>query len=117
MIPAHSIVRACIVALAVSGCTMRDSSASESAKKADRVEAVESMQQAPDQAAPILIDSSAQGTPPPADASGNLTGETTKKGGTLGEGPPRRDSIIGRDSAFGPIGTMDSNGTVRPIRK
>jgi hypothetical protein len=27
------------------------------------------------------------------------------------------DSVIGRDSAFGPIGTMDSDGTVRPIRK
>ena len=27
------------------------------------------------------------------------------------------DSVIGRDSAFGPIGEMDSDGTVRPIRK
>ena len=55
--------------------------------------------------------------PPPADASGNLTGETRKSGGSLGQDPPPRDSIIGRDSAFGPIGTMDSDGTVRPIRK
>jgi hypothetical protein len=27
------------------------------------------------------------------------------------------DSVIGRDSAFGPVGEMDSDGTVRPIRK
>jgi hypothetical protein len=107
---------ACIIALSVSGCTTRDTSASDSARMADSVSAVESFEAAPEQAPPILIDSASQGTPPPADASGNLTGETTKKGGTLGQDPPRRDTI-GRDSAFGPIGTMDSDGTVRPIRK
>ena len=95
----------------VAACTIKDSAPADSAKAADGISRADST--AP---APVLYDSvaydSVSGTPP-ADASGNLTGETTKKGGTLGEGPPRPE----RDSAFGPIGTMDSDGTVRPIRK
>lgn len=105
-----------VIALSVSACSTRDPSASDSARKADSVSAVESFEAAPEQSAPIVIDSANQGAPSPADASGNLTGETTKKGGTLGQDPPRRDTF-GRDSAFGPIGTMDSDGTVKPIRK
>lgn len=31
--------------------------------------------------------------------------------------PSRRDSILGRDSAFGPIGTIDGKGNVTPIKK
>ena len=59
-------------------------------------------------------DSAAVNILPPADASGNLTGETKKSGGTMGQGPPPRAD---RDSAFGPIGTMDSGGNIRPIKK
>ncbi len=52
---------------------------------------------------------------PPPDASGNLTGETRKNSGGFGQDPPaeRRE----RDSAYGPIGTMDSQGHRDTIRK
>ena len=36
--------------------------------------------------------------------------------GKKGQAPPP-DTIMGRDSAFGPIGTIDSLGNVRPIPK
>lgn len=52
---------------------------------------------------------------PPADASGNLTGETRKSSGGFGQDPPA--GRIDRDSAFGPIGTMDSHGNRDTIRK
>ncbi len=79
----------------------------------------------PDPADTTLIDSVMAPTPevmidsviqyPPADASGNLTGETTKRGDGTVQRPP--GDIIGRDSAFGPIGTIDSLGNVEPIRR
>ena len=97
--------------LFATACTMKDSAPADSTKAADGISRADSA--AP---APVLYDSIAYDSVsgnPPADASGNLTGETTKKGGTLGEVPPRPE----RDSAFGPIGTMDSDGTVRPIKK
>jgi len=53
--------------------------------------------------------------PPPVNTSGNLAGETSKPGGTMGQRNPPEDSIIGRDSAYGPIGTMDSKGRIKPI--
>lgn len=61
----------------------------------------------------VVVDSVIQY--PPADASGNLTGETTKRGDSPAQRPPGK--IIGRDSAFGPIGTIDSQGNIEPIRR
>src|SRR5687767_1377949 len=104
-------------AILLAGCSIKDPAPSDSARAADSVGA------ASDAPAPGATDTvTAGGTQdsattnvlPPADASGNLTGETTKSGGTMGQGPPPRAD---RDSAFGPIGTMDSDGTVRPIKK
>ncbi|MGK2963004.1 MAG: hypothetical protein ACSLFK_12780 [Gemmatimonadaceae bacterium] len=62
----------------------------------------------------VVVDSVIQ-IPPRADASGNLTGETTRRGDGSGQAPP--SDIIGRDSAFGPIGTIDSLGKIEPIRR
>ncbi len=52
---------------------------------------------------------------PPADASGNIIGETRKSSGGFGQDPPA--GSIGRDSAYGPVGTMDSQGNRDTIRR
>jgi hypothetical protein len=104
-------------AIVLGGCSMKDPAPSDSARAADSVGAATV---APAPAAPDTIavggtqDSAAANIMPPADASGNLTGETKKSGGTMGQGPPPRAD---RDSAFGPIGTIDSAGNIRPIKK
>lgn len=99
----------------ISGCTMRDAAATDSARIADSVRAADSIAAA---AAPAAGTTDSTGIAAPlADTSGRLAGETKKSGGTMGQRAPKKDSIIGRDSAFGPIGTIDEKGNVKPIRK
>jgi hypothetical protein len=108
---AVNLAAVAMFSLFFTACTMKDSAPADSTKAAEGILHADSTTPSP-----VLYDSIAYDSvsgSPPSDASGNLTGETTKKGGTLGEVPPRPE----RDSAFGPIGTMDSDGTVRPIRK
>lgn len=84
------------------GCSNKESAVTDSA--AAREDSIgNQVESAPATDSPVVADST---LPPPSDATGNLTGETRS-----------RDPVIGRDSAFGPIGTMDSDGTVRPIKK
>ena len=92
----------------MNACTMRDSAETDSVRVADSVRAADSIT-ASDAAPQNAFDSAA--IAPPSDASGNLTGETTK-----GQ-RPRSDSIMGRDSAFGPIGSIDERGNITPIKK
>lgn len=102
----------------ISGCTMRDSAATDSARIADSVRAADSIAAAAAAAAPAAGTTDSTGIAAPlADTSGRLAGETKKSGGTMGQRAPKKDSIIGRDSAFGPIGTIDEKGNVKPIRK
>jgi len=91
-----------IAALLVAGCFPRDPNPADTTL----IDSV--MAPAPD----IVVDSVVQ-VPPRADASGNLTGETTRRGDR--QNPP--SDIIGHDSAFGPIGTIDSLGNIEPIRR
>ena len=90
-------------ALLATGCTKQESAATDTAAAAAAATGSTQVEAAPSTDSTVVADST---LPPPSDATGNLTGETRS-----------RDPVIGRDSAFGPIGTMDSDGTVRPIRK
>lgn len=92
-----------IAGLLASGCAQKESPATDSTTPAGTTSGSAQVESAASIDSPAVVDST---PPPPSDATGNLTGETRS-----------RDLIIGRDSAFGPIGTMDSDGTVRPIRK
>lgn len=88
--------------LVFSGCSNKESAVTDTASAAES--SVDAQPESvPPVDSPVVPDST---LPPPSDATGNLTGETRS-----------RDPVIGRDSAFGPIGTMDSDGTVRPIKK
>lgn len=93
-----------LAALLVSGCLPRDPNPADTTL-------IDSMM-AP--APQVVVDSVIQ-VPPVADVTGNLTGETTRRGDRAGQAPP--SDIIGRDSAFGPIGTIDSAGNIEPIRR
>ena len=111
------VISLAAAAIVFGGCSVKDPAPSDSARAADSVgaPAVAPAPPSSDTDAGIADeDTAAKSVMPPADASGNLTGETTKRGGTLGQDPPRRPE---RDSAFGPIGTLDSVGTIRPIKK
>lgn len=88
--------------LIVTGCSNTESAVTDTASAAERSTDAQP-ELVPPVDSPVAADSM---LPPPSDATGNLTGETRS-----------RDPVIGRDSAFGPIGTMDSDGTVRPIKK
>jgi hypothetical protein len=51
-----------------------------------------------------------------ADSAAALPPIDTMKPATMAPAKSPRDSIIGHDSAFGPIGAIDSTGKVVPIR-
>ncbi len=103
--------RLVVAFLGVTACSGKDAEPVDTASSVDSAAGVETYEAGP--AADSLTGSAA--IYPPADASGNLTGETRKKSGGFGQDPPA--PTIGRDSAFGPIGTMDSLGNRGPIRK
>jgi PBP1b-binding outer membrane lipoprotein LpoB len=105
-----------LAAIILGGCSLKDPAPSDSARAADSIDAAVGTVDPTitDTNSAAVTGDSAGSTMPPADASGNLTGETKKSGGTMGTVPPPRAD---RDSAFGPIGTMDSAGNIRPIKK
>ena len=94
------MIRSFLAAIAIGGvygCTAKGSSPADTSA-ADTAGAVVKGQ---------TVDSAPAELPPPADATGNLTGEQANRGPT----------DIGRDSAYGPIGTMDEKGNIGPIKK
>src|SRR5687768_13021390 len=104
MIRIVAVIAVCAMA---SACTDRGAErTADSARVLDSVNAAAASQAA--ESAPIPDPGPAfpDSVSAPANTSGNLGGETIKSGGTMGQRPP--DGIIGRDSAYGPIGTIDS---------
>lgn len=99
---AAKVAAAALAGLLISGCFPRDPNPADTTL----IDSV--MAPSPD----MVVDSVIQ-NPPRADVSGNITGETTRRGDR--QNPP--SDIIGHDSAFGPIGTIDSLGNIEPIRR
>lgn len=79
---------ASVAAAATIGCTSRDAAGSS-----ERERVVDSVNAATADSAKISADSAAA-LPPPADVSGQLSGETTKQGGTMGQRDPPDDSLV-----------------------
>ena len=95
--------RAGILALVVlSACAVKDSGSGDSTAGAT----MDSVSPAPTVSPDTL---------PPAAPFDTLKGAPGSKKPAAKQ--PARDSIIGRDSAFGPIGTIDASGKVTPIKK
>lgn len=105
--------------LILAACSTRDAAtSSDSARVDDSLKSVDSAAAAAAPGAGVAdtTDLVPVYTAPP-NTSVPVAGETRKPGGTMGQRNPPRDSIIGRDSAFGPIGEIDSKGNVRPIKR
>jgi hypothetical protein len=70
----------------------------------------------------VMISACEKRSAPPggtADSTATATDSTATDSSMVGAKAPAKspsDSIIGYDSAFGPIGTVDSTGKVVPIR-
>jgi hypothetical protein len=105
-----------VVVAAIAACS------SDAAKaKADSAVAVDSaavqdsirtaVQHTNDSLAAAAGNAAIQGAPTSSPATGT-TGETHKS-----NDPATSGNIIGRDSAHGPIGTMDANGKITKIKK
>lgn len=88
-----------VLLLGAAGCTMKEAAPVDSAAAPDSTAAGVAAPVTPDSTGAAI--DSVKANPPVA----------SKKGQTP------RDSIIGRDSAFGPIGSIDEKGNVTPIRK
>ena len=80
-----------ILLMGATACTMKEAAPVDSAVAADSVAAGVS--------APVTPDSTGAASDP------------------VKASQSPRDSIIGRDSAYGPIGTIDEKGNVTPIKK
>lgn len=89
---------AIVLLLSAGACTMKEAAPVDSAAAPDSTAA--------GVAAPVTPDST--GAIDSVKANPQVAGQ---------KGQAPRDSIIGRDSAYGPIGTIDEKGNVTPIRK
>lgn len=99
-------LRAVLLAIVVAGGACAPKAEDSSTAKADST--------APASAAAdsTVADSAAASAPQRSDSLPTVTTQSK-----VIAPPARQDSIIGRDSAFGPIGTIDSKGKLVPIKK